>query len=245
MPGYEFLIVVMFIGVVIFGFAGMVAWRARQTQWDAAERSGIRLALELSFATVLLALLPFPLYYLFESGGVVWRLASVFSVIFLFVEGAKTFRQMTRYGAKWPALMISLLVLSGILLTIEMVNIFWWGSLAVYAFGLMWIVGLAGVQYISFVCYDLDLLLQKKTHDSTQSAYAVHRAKQPGERVQRGSRADHPNGKAHTSTNPYRDPVSYARRQRYAHRLPLAHEQRSYRGPLSDAAFRADEDTQR
>ena len=239
MPGLEFLIVVTFVGVVLLGFSGLVGWRAKNAHWNAAERSSIRLALELSMATMLLSLLPFPLFYLFELEWVVWRFASVVIILFMFIEGNKVYRQMSRYGATWPVTMISLLVLSAILLTIEVVNVLMWGSLAVYAGGLLWILCLATIQFIAFVCYDLNLVPSQNKKEDRRSDYAIHNA---GGGMQRRSRTDYPNGKANGGTNIHRNAISYARSQRFAHHLPLAHDERSYRGPVSDAPFRADDD---
>lgn len=244
MPGVEFFIVVMILGVVLLVFSGIVGLRMRHM--DVMQNFELRVVLELSLCAVFFALLPFPLYFLTNYAPFTWRAGSFLLAVCLFVQIARLYYKVNLYGVRWPFAAISLLVLSGILLTIEVVNSFWWAALSVYAWGLLWILTLSGIQFIAFVLYDRQPathmpFVQSLDADSSRPKYGYPGALQ--QRLQRDNTAGHPNTAANGYRHTYRDPVSYARRQRHAHRLTNSQRRRGWRN--ADPTVGANEYTQR
>lgn len=225
MPGNEFFFAVLVFGSAILGAGGLAGLRLKQGKWNGVEVRGLRFALEFSLFSVVFALLPSVLYYLFNFETVVWRLSSLLLGAFIATEMVRIIYQVWRYGALWPTTTALLLVFSGILLTIEFINVLWWGVLAAYASGLLWILILAGIQYIAFVCYDRsgttetqDYSVGKTTRGlGSTGGYGHHGIL--GQRLQRHDRANHPHRAAHDHGDAQRHPVRNARRLRHRHRL--------------------------
>lgn len=217
MNAYQFFIPSMFLGLLLLGFgglAGLHAWRIRQYHyWDEVERTGLRWLLEFSLAAVVFALLPFPLYLLLGdgSGAFVWGISSLLLSGFMGAMIARITYKSQRYQANWPLMVVSLLVLSAILLTIEVVNVFWWRALGVYAMGVFWILTLSGIQFVIFITYERHPIPQ---HHPIGTVTADNR-------VQRNDAANYPNGTANGYSHVHRNPFDYARRQRYADRYPF------------------------
>ncbi len=235
MSGVVFFIVVLFVGIVLLGFGGLAGLRARHLRqdlhWDGAERTGMRFMLEFSLFTMFFSVLPLALMLLNVDETVVWRVASLLLALFLFTVVGRVLYKIVLYNPRWPILIISLLVLSVILLTIELINVFWWSSLAVYSWGLLWVLILSCIQFIIFVTYDWP-----------NSDAIIHTL--PGVDVGRhGMQRNHPNrysdGQAHHHTNIHRDPIHYARRQRYAKYHPFARTTRTNRRPFTDTTLGA------
>ena len=230
MPALEFFVLVMFVGIVLLGFGGMVGWRVRQSTNNVEERYNLRLTLELSLFTVVFALLPFPLVYLFSAVELLaWQFASLGIATFLGLEIMRIYYKGQIYRVRWTFSLISLLVLSGIFLTIELLNGLMWASLAVYTWGLLWLLTLSGIQFISFVLYEKAVRSR-----NTNTAF---------QQLQRDGGTDYSNGAPDYQPNRYRDPVEYAKRQRYAHRFPIAHSARPNRRSFTDSTSWADKNT--
>ena len=230
MSGVVFFIVVLFVGIVLLGFGGLAGLRARHLHqdsgWDMAERAGMRFMLEFSLFTVFFAVLPLTLMLLNVDESVIWRIASFMIALFLFTVVGRVLHKTVLYSPRWPVLIISLLVLSVILLTIELINVFWWTSLAGYSWGLLWVLILSCIQFIIFV-----------TYDPPNSEATIHTLPgvDPGHRgMQRNHPDRHSDGQADHHTNIHRDPIHYARRQRYAHRHPFARSTRANRRPFTN-----------
>lgn len=158
MNGSEFFIPAAIAGVFLGGFTGLISISRK---WDAAEKTGIQLALELCLFTTILALLPYPLYYLGDEIFAL-RISSMAMALFVGVEIGRVYKGTTLFGSNWPTVL--LLALSGIFLTMEFINAIAWNSLGVYIAGLLWIVLLSGIQFIAFVIYDRQDRLRAAQH---------------------------------------------------------------------------------
>jgi len=182
-----FFFAVMLTGAVLAGFSGLIGVsRAR----DDAERTGLRLLLELTLATVCFALLPFPLYAALNSGVVVWSLASLTLGLYLLLQLTRIYAKASRYRIVQPLMTMSLLVFSAIVFTIEVINVFWWHTLAGYAGGLLWLLVLSAVQYIAYICYDRSQL-DNHVHQAT-SPYQPRYRGLAADRLRRHHLANHP-----------------------------------------------------
>ncbi|GAB4512054.1 MAG: hypothetical protein OHK0046_11020 [Anaerolineae bacterium] len=167
MPALEFFIIVILLGTAFMGFAGIIGKRANLER--GLERYSLHLTLELSFAAITFGLLPITLFYLLDTTA--WPVASVFIGFYLMVEILRVYRKAHFYQVAPSIPMISLLVISGVLLTIELINAVLWASEAVYIFGLYWVLILAGVQFVTFVLYDRKT--EPKTPASTMAVQSL------------------------------------------------------------------------
>lgn len=246
--GSVFFYGVLFAGVSLLG-AVVYSWVThRRIGWrDESERASLRLALEFSLGVVAFALIPFLFHRIFQFETVAWQLCSLAIAMFLIVQIMRISYAAHVYGVRWPIVLISLLVLSGILLTIEVVNVFRWQSFAGYAGGLAWILILAGIQFAAYVYYvrfgaSQFVFSSPETGFQDVELFAAGYHGILGERLRRDRRANHPDRSPYRYRHVHRDPVSYARRQRYAHRLANPYAYRAYRRAITNAAFWADED---
>ncbi|PJF21121.1 MAG: hypothetical protein CUN56_12710 [Phototrophicales bacterium] len=194
------LYVFVFIGIGFFIFAGITTLRFKQVRWTDADRSGLRLALEFSLFVIILSLIPMILDVIFAFEDVVWGVASLILAITMLIAIAQIISNTIRYGAHQPSVMISLLVLSGILLTIEFANVLLWESPGLYLGGLLWLLALSGIQSIAFLLYE-PIVSQTTVHSV--------RYRTEHEWMRRRNRADHP----YRQTNP--SPNSYAASQQH------------------------------
>lgn len=241
------------------GMVGWRVWQSRglaELQWSPAKRSELRLAMEFSLFSMIFALLPFPMVYQWGDGFMVWRVPSMAIGLFLLVQVLRTQRLARRYGMNWPSATLSLLVISAILLTIEAINALFWNSFAVYTWALLWVLILASVQFTAFVLYERNERNERqlKPTDSqvvkslgpqpynVARSIGLHRTIDPdsrvhgnvrsaGEQLRRDRRPYRPDSEADYHTNVHRDPVSYARRQRYIHRFPNGDDRSNGRNP--------------
>jgi hypothetical protein len=251
MPGNEFFFAVLVFGGAILGFGGLAGLRLKQRRWNGVEARGLRFALEFGLFTAVFALVPFVLFYLFSFETVVWRLSSLLLAAFLGTEMVRIAYQVWRFGALWPATTTLLLVFSGILLTIEGVNVLWWGALVGYAIGLLWIVILAGTQLIAFVCYDRSGISATQGYqvgnagrgDVDPGRYGHHGLL--GQRLQRDHRADHPYGAAYDHADTQRHAVGNTGRSRHAHRLAFTRTRDGHGRTVANPVVRPDPDSGR
>ncbi len=252
MVGSDFFIAVMLLGIGLLGSGGFAGLWIKQRHWSEAEEAGLRFMMEFSLAAVLLALMPFVLSYIIHSRSAVWRISSVFYSIFMFVEIGRIYFKANLLGVRrvWAA--VFLLVLSVIMLTIELINLFWWGSLVGYAGGLLWLLTLAGIQFIAFVCHDRSAFssdVQRYTvaavgqNKPVGGAYRHHGVL--GERLQRDYPAHHPYRTAHRHRHTHRNPVEHARRERHAHRLAFTRTRAGYGRTVANPTVRSNQDAVR
>jgi hypothetical protein len=236
MTGQEFFYAVMILGSLSFALAGIAGLRRKQNGFDVAEATAIRFALEFSLCAVTFALVPFVLSVLVQYEAVVWHLSSILLAGFFAVQMGRLILRTLDYDVHWPLAWISLLVIFGILLTIEVLNAIWWGSLAAYASGLLWALTFAGIQTIAFICY----VPKAPTLTRVQPLSTVYHGPDSAGRSQwmrRRHPADYPNRAPHT------DPDRRARnhpRSAEAHRLAFTRPPRRSDG---DAAVRPDRHT--
>ncbi len=246
-PNLPFFVILTFLGIVLFGFSGLAGRRVHKLPLDSAERVGLRLALEFSLFTVLFALLPFLLYSLLSEERFVWRMGSLLLGVYLFVEMGRICYQANLHKEQWTITMISLLVLSAILLTIELVNVFWWSLFGIYAAGLLWMLTLSAIQYIAFVLYERGSDYQIPRINTAQPPNLPKYEFRGGlpQRLQRDGRADHPYGSADSYADFQRDPVTHARRRRYTNRHSNPAQQRIEGWSVADTLARTNKNSRR
>jgi hypothetical protein len=198
----RFLFAVMILGAVFPGFTGIMAWQRKNRLWDEAEKATLRLSLTFGFFAVVFALLPFALYFVGGTMAFTWRLSSLIMVIYLFGAIWQGMALARRFKTQWPVASISLLVISTIFLTMELINAIWWSSLGAYALGLLWLLTLAGVQFIVFTAYD-----QQPMESRGAVSVAAYTHSDPL-RLWRQRSAGYSNGAGygHAHLNPYSDP---------------------------------------
>jgi hypothetical protein len=189
MNGAEFFRIIVPTAMGFIGLTALLGVLRRGKSTDAAERAGLWLSLELGLMTTIFALLPFPLFYSFDTATTselfVWRLGSLLLVVYLALHLFVVNDNRRRFRAQYPQLMQLLLVLSGIFLTMEFVNAIWWGSLAAYTWGVLWLLALSGIQLIAFVCYDRQTMVF--------SSFTAYREPVAGQRVRGSERASDSN----------------------------------------------------
>lgn len=184
------LYVLVFAGIGFFTLGGVTALRFKQVRWTDADKTGLRLALEFSLFVVVLGLIPPILDAIFAYDTIVWGVSSMVLAIVMLIAISQIVVNTNRYGAHQPSVMISLLVLSGILLTIELVNVLLWESPGIYIGGLLWLLALSGIQSIAFLLYE-----------PSQITVSAVQYRTDREWMRRRNRADHPYRKTNGSTN--------------------------------------------
>jgi hypothetical protein len=217
------------------------------------EAHSLRLSIAFGLAATIFALIPFFFALIFDYETVIWRLASLLLVLFLGTEMTQMAHYLARFGALQPRMGFLLLVFSGILLTIELINMLWWGAREGYAPGLLGILILSGSQFIMFVSYDRTKSNQTpyrpKTIGPKHHADDVpRRADAGGGQLQRHNATNYPH---RTATNHQPKPGAQpnadanARRQRYGHRLAFTRTRDGDGWTVAHPVTRPDEDTRR
>lgn len=227
MRGLEVFLLIFLLALALFSFEALVGLRSYTTgRWNAISGVNLGVALEFTLGAIILSVLPFVLAVLLGMVPHIWGVGSFVLAVFLLLQIARIYVKMNTLQARWPLVMATLLVLSGIVLSIEVINSFWWGSLAWYAYGLLWIMAVAAIQLIAFALYDVER--SDAFHPGLSPAPPQPVDHQPRlrglmpERMRRERRAAHPDRAPDDHANIYRDPVAFARRERYAHRYPLS-----------------------
>lgn len=256
--GTEFFQMAVLTALSLLGITAILGVIRKRSHWDRAERVGLWLSLEIGLFAVLFALLPQPLNYTFGVEDVAWRFGSLALTMYFGFLVLTINSKQRQFGAQFPLVMRLLLAICVIFLTMELVNAVWWGSLAGYAFGVLWLVALAGIQFIAFVCYDrFDLQERYETitqnQPQTQPASATIRQHathppnslaggggihahsiQSADGLRSSASTGHPNGAPnnhayqHTTGRLPRDPNRYSN----------DHQSPTYGGTIADPAVR-------
>lgn len=236
MSGSEFFRMIAVTGMGLLGLTALMGIMRKRTAWDAAERAEMWLSLEVGLAVVLFALLPYPLTYIGSDEAFAWRFGSLVLVAYLIWHMIRIGLNQHRYGAQYPVVMGLLLVLSGIFSTMEFVNAVWWGSLAGYTCGVLWLLALTGIQLIAFVCYDRQTQIHLQVHPQAAVVYyppAAH------DRIG-GLRGDHRTGDSN------RPPDAHAHDYSASHRATADHYRYrddrqidAYRRSITDSTVRS------
>lgn len=252
MTGSGFLLLALMIALGLLALSSIAGMLYKRRKLDAQEAISLQLALEFSLSTTLFTVVPFAMSALFDPERVIWGMASLTMAVFFGVELARMTQFNRRYDARWPLAVISLLALCGIMLTIELVNFFWWGSPAAYIGGLLWMMTLAGLQLTAFMCY---VPIQQDESDP----YPIHHAATPApvkpayhrpdgldrpEWMRRRDRADHPNRTPDASANGNTHADGDAGQRGNTHRLAFTRAPRSV-SPLANATVRRDHNPRR
>ncbi len=234
MTPYVFFTMVLTFSLVLFGF-GIIIGRKRREVLDEAERFSLRMGSELAFAGALFALLPFPLYFISSVEGSTYGMASLLLATYFLMQTVRVGFKIIQYQAHWPAAVGFLLVLSVVFSTIEMLNALITRGLVWYAWGLIWLLILSGLQTLAFIFYDRRLI-----DDSNDIAPVDehHRVVADRMRGNRGTgRADSPaNGNRYANGNG----LSHSRLERYRDRNGLSNADHTDWRPLTNAPVRPD-----
>jgi hypothetical protein len=142
------------LGTAFAGLIGIIGALRRHTPDCPADRASLRVSLTFCVGAVLFAFVPDPLFEALVPEMIVWRLNSLLLAVFFVYQMVRAGRYARTFGMRFPRTMIFLLVVSGIFVTIELVNSLWWSAPAPYVLGVMWLTVLAGVQFVAFATYD-------------------------------------------------------------------------------------------
>ena len=243
MAGSLFLISIAILGVGLTGFAGLLGLVRRPGADTDLTAGDLRVVHLFSVAAVLFALMPFPLYYAFGAESVVWRAGSGLLGLFLVFMIGFNLRKMRIAQPRWPKVMTGLLALSALVLLAEGLNTVWWGSLAGYAWGLLWLLLLAGIQFAAFVYFEHDHNAVENQELPDVQTLGVRDSGVSAGRVRGGVRAGHPDRATHHHADLHRHRLGHTRLERHANGFPYATSRDSYRRPDPDLAVRPDSHT--
>jgi hypothetical protein len=238
MIGRLFFQAVMVLGFSLFSL-GIIVGRKRSPQ-PAPHAHTLRFALEWSFFAVIFGLIPFAFTAIFNFESVIWQLSSLLLAFFLGASVIRIGLLLRQTSTRWPLVTISLLVISAIMLTIELLNVLFWWSPVTYVAGTLWIITLAGLQMIVFICY----VPTQPILATNESPAIYHTAHSPGRSEWMRSRhpAGDPYGAANRRTHRDGDGHRDTRQGGHAHRLAFTHRTADGR-PIPNASIRTDRHT--
>jgi hypothetical protein len=160
MKGESFLLTIAQIALALAGFAGIIgAFRQAEREWKPQEIAGLQLMLEHTFAAVLFALLPFPLFFVLSLQIKVWSIASSLLAGFLILEFIIQRRRIILLSVRGAAprrssgLKYFFFPPTAIFAVIQVVNAYWWHSLSGYSWGLLWLLVAPSIQFFHFVLH--------------------------------------------------------------------------------------------
>jgi hypothetical protein len=160
MEGTEVLKAFGDISIAFIGFSSVVAAlrKSKETVWSYQEKMGLVLLGILTFGAVLLAFLPFPLYYMELEDWQIYSISAWVYVIYSVVSLAFYAHQNRKQGrtSRMPRLFNTLFAFS-----IVVVLLMLWlalgristGQLGVYLSGLFWYLILSAVQFMVFFMF--------------------------------------------------------------------------------------------
>ena len=142
MIGESFLLGVAQIGMVLAGFGGVVAvFRHTHQHWLSREIMAVRFMFEHSFAVVFFSLVPFLFLYASIADVFIWKLVSFFLALFLVFEIWITSFRLKQVTSRYPRLLKYTFFLPSLFFfEVEILNSILWGSLSIYALGLLWLL---------------------------------------------------------------------------------------------------------
>lgn len=239
MHSTDFLFAVLAVGLVFFGF-GLIIGRYRRDQLDGAERFSLRLSLEWSLLAIAFALLPFPLFFVSGAERAVWGLASLLLGLVLLTQVIRIAAKLNVFAVRWPLALGLLLVLSAVFSTIELLNALFVRGLAWYAWGLLWLLMMAGLQVVAFLFYDRTTAYETLPLD-IPPAYEHHNL--VADRVRRDRRASRTYGATVRYRHANFDPITHARLERYADRYGVPRARDGNWRPFPNPVVRPDAPT--
>jgi len=168
MKAEEFLLAVAQIGLTLAGITGIVALLRRADQhWVFQDVAGLKIILELSFASVFFALLPFPLHYMSVAEDKLWRISNLllgcFWLAYLFLLHYRVVK-MRRSNAPprrpkviWVSTLITLLLVVTLIF-----NPFSLNATSAYLWGMIWLLAVPGQQLFFFISFFTSSLFEEK-----------------------------------------------------------------------------------
>lgn len=249
----DLLFSLLLIGLAFYGLGTWAGLRLkRRRPLEPGERLSLRLALEFSLFAIGFTLVP-GLLGLVLAGSAVWSLTSLLLALFWLIEiGRLTALAVTLHGPRLPGLVLLVLVLSGLLLTIEVMNFLVWHSPVITISGLLWLLFLAGQELIALVIHAPNHSQQARQRPRPvrlARAWQPDAAAAPLRRADRDPRSQWmrrrvsggganaaPDGRTDGHAHPHRD----ARPAGHAHRLAFTRESGGPRRADPHAVIRPD-----
>lgn len=158
MKGENFLLAVAQISLALGGFTGLInAFRHMGQDWLPQEIAGMKLIFQHCFAGVFFALLPFPLFYMWDLEPMAWQYSSLALAVFLaFQLCINAFTIGKLLGAGTPPRRLKMLLFHFFpftlgLLTIQVIKLFRWQGPSAYAWGLIWLLNPPAIQFYHFL----------------------------------------------------------------------------------------------
>jgi hypothetical protein len=157
LTGESFLLCLAQIGLGFAGFGGLIITLLKEHRsWSHRDMAGIKSMLEHSLGIVLLALMPFLVWYWLHNEQTVWRFSNVLMGAFLgweFVIKIRRWRRLRKHNLhpRYPGLLIWINLIPMIVVCVLELWASWNGSLFWYGFGLLLLLFQAFVQFWVFV----------------------------------------------------------------------------------------------
>lgn len=171
MQGENFLLAVARIALTFVTFASVVnLWRHGPGPWTDNEKFGLKLLVRFDLAATSFALLPFPLFYSLKSEAAVWRLGGTLLTLFLcysLLLDARVYRRATK--PRHPKLFFWLFIVPMIGAIFLEAQSVWTPSLAVYSWGLLWLMCPPAIQFLIFLSHFGEPLSQQPKISDTPS----------------------------------------------------------------------------
>ncbi|MFN8530492.1 MAG: hypothetical protein U0670_17960 [Anaerolineae bacterium] len=157
MDPQSFLLTVGQVGIALAGFSALISsFRRSDVALTATELAGRSMILEMGLAATFFALIPFPIESIlgllgFNTG--VWRISSALILTFLLAWAVYNFSRFTQISQREGANVFNMVynVLLAIVSAFLALNIFFYGSTSFYMIALIWMLMVAGVQFLVFV----------------------------------------------------------------------------------------------
>jgi len=155
MHGENFLLAVARIALTFVTFAGIINLlrHGADKSWSKNETFGLKLMVRFDLGATFFALLPFPLFYTLRNELVVWRLSGILLTVFLsFSLVVEVAQYRSARNPRHPQLFRWLFSLPMILaIGIEAWSATFLPSLAVYSWGLLWLLIPPTVQFLIYL----------------------------------------------------------------------------------------------
>jgi hypothetical protein len=160
MEGKEILLGIVDLAIALIGFSSIVTAlrRSKVKPWSAQEINGLVFLAIMAIASILFALLPFPLFHMGWTEGGIYSTAATVYVVFSVAVNVGMFVRGRRAGfpSRRPRIFNAFAVLSlGIIAMMFLVasGRITEGLLGYYLFGVIWLLVLAFVQFVVFLSF--------------------------------------------------------------------------------------------
>lgn len=163
----DFLLAVAQIGLTLAGITGILTMLRRTNKdWVLQDFIGIRIILELSFAAVFFALLPFPLQSMSIAEHRLWRsldlLLACFWLMYVFIVHYRVI-WLRKKGAPHRRfnILLGATLITFLVIIVLVFNPFQFSAGAAYMWGLMWLLASSGLQLFFLISIFTASLFEK------------------------------------------------------------------------------------